>query len=250
MISGICGCTTEVQGDTSGVSNKLHAWGFKRNPNAAPNILEEERDLLARNGGIYIGNEQEKRLYLTFDNGYEKGYTPKILDTLREHNVTATFFITGHYLDANEDLVRRIVDEKHHIGNHTIHHVVMPNESDEKNRKELDDLKMKFREKFGENAEMKYMRPPKGEYSERTLKLTKELGYTTVFWSSAYVDWDESKAGDRDNAFKMITSQFHNGSIILLHNTSQNNADVLGDVIKAAREAGFEFGNLDEIAQL
>ena len=140
--------------------------------------------------GYGIGNETSNKIYLTFDEGYEAGYTEKILDTLKEKQVTATFFITAHYLNTNEDLVKRMIEEGHIVGNHTVNHKSMPDLSDEQIKDEILKLHQAIYEKTG--YEMKYIRPPKGEYSERTLAVTKELGYTNVMWTFGYLDYDEN----------------------------------------------------------
>lgn len=229
-------------------SNTFRAWGLKKVAGSSPEVPEYIMKELERQGAFHIGNEAERRLFLTFDCGYENGYTGRILDILKEKEVNATFFVTGHFLRENHDLIRRMVAEGHNVGNHTVNHVVMPKVSDDVNRRELNDLRADFHAIVGEDVPMRYVRPPKGEYSEATLALSREEGYITVFWSSAYVDWEDDRKGDLEYAFNSIVNQFHNGSVILLHNTSGNNADVLADVIEKARSENFEFGNLDEIA--
>jgi len=228
-------------------SNGFEAWGFKKEAGVAPLIEDSAKSMLGSTNSFYIGDQTQKTLYLTFDCGYELGYTPKILDTLKSENVTAAFFVTGHFVDKNPDLIRRMDEQGDIIGNHTVNHIVMPSSSDEKITQEIKGLSDKVNEALGKNYDMKYLRPPKGEYSLHSLQLTQSLGIRTVFWSSAYVDWTDNHKGDLDYSFNAITSQFHNGSVILLHNTSQNNADVLERVIEDAKAKGFEFGSLDEI---
>ena len=194
--------------------------------------------------GIYLGNEQNKYIYLTFDEGYEAGYTEKILDVLKENDVKATFFITGHYLNTSEELVKRMVSEGHIVGNHTVKHKTLPEISDEEIKEEVMKLHQAVYEKTG--YEMKYLRPPKGEYSERTLAITKELGYTNVMWTFGYLDYDENNQKGVEYAKKMILDNLHNGEIMLLHGNSKDNADALDSVIKEAKAQGYEFKSLDE----
>lgn len=172
------------------------------------------------------------------------GYTPQILDTLKSNNVKAAFFITGHYLNTQSDLVKRMIDEGHIVGNHTVNHPSMPDLTNDKLKEEITKLHMAVFEKF--NYEMKYLRPPKGEFSQRTLELTKSLGYTTVMWSFAYDDWDENKQGREEYAKTKILSNTHNGAVILLHANSKDNANILDEVIKEIQKQGYEFKTLDE----
>ena len=224
---------------------KTIGWGIKRsNNNMQPDVGEANRKILEENNGICLGKDTEKVIYLTFDEGYEAGYTEKILNTLKENEVKATFFITSHYLNTASDLVERMINEGHLVGNHTVNHKSMPSISNEEIEKEIMKLHQAVMEKF--NYEMKYMRPPKGEFNERTLKKTSELGYKTVMWSFAYFDWDEKKQPSLEESKKMITNNFHCGEIMLLHPNSKTNSEVLDSIIKAAKEQGYEFKLLDE----
>ena len=239
--------TQEAVKTSSGqvLSNKKIGWGIKRNDNhEQPDLGSENKRLIEENGDIAIGNKNYKFVYLTFDQGYEAGYTSKILDVLKENNVSATFFITGHYLNTQPELVKRMIDEGHIIGNHTCNHPSMPDVDDNKLKEEITKLHIAIYEKFG--YEMKYLRPPKGEYSQRTLALTKSLGYTTVMWSFAYDDWDENKQGREEYAKDKILSNLHNGEVMLLHATSKDNCNILDEVIKEIKSQGYEFKTLDE----
>ena len=227
------------------LSNKKIGWGIKRNDNhEQPDLGANNKRLIDENEGIAIGNKDDKFVYLTFDQGYEAGYTAKILDTLKENNVKATFFITGHYLNTEPDLVKRMIDEGHIVGNHTVNHPSMPDIDNEKIKQEIMKLHTAVFEKF--NYEMKYFRPPKGEYSPSTLYLTTSLGYTTVMWSFAYDDWDENKQGREQYGKEKILSNTHNGAVMLLHSTSKDNANILDNVIKEIKKQGYEFKSLDE----
>ena len=192
----------------SQLNNKKIGWGIKRNDNHdQPDVGEENKKVLEENNGICLGNKDKKVIYLTFDEGYEAGYTEKILTTLRENNVKATFFITAHYLNTQEELVKKMIDEGHILGNHTVNHKSMPDLTNEQIQKEVMDLHTAVYQKF--NYEMKYIRPPKGEYSERTVAYTNTLGYKTVMWSFAYDDWDENKQGREDYGKKMVLNNIH-----------------------------------------
>ena len=155
-----------------------------------------------------MGSEDSNSIYLTFDLGYEAGYTEQILDVLKENNVKAVFFITGHYLNSEPDLVKRMIEEGHIVGNHTVNHKSLVDLSDEEIEDEIMNLHKSLYEKFG--YEMTYFRPPKGEFSERVLKIAKDLGYTAVLWSNAYDDWDENNQGREEYGKSKILNYLHN----------------------------------------
>jgi len=230
---------------TSAQEGKVIGWGIKRaQNNMQPDVGSSNRQLLEENGGICLGKDLEKIIYLTFDEGYEAGYTSKILEVLKQNEVKATFFITSHYLNTATEQVERMIKEGHIVGNHTVNHPSMPSITDEEIEKEIMQLHQAVYEKF--NYEMKYIRPPKGEFNERTLKKSSELGYKTVMWSFAYMDWDEKKQPSTEKAKEMIISNFHCGEIMLLHPNSKTNAEVLDTIIKEAKNQGYEFKLLDE----
>lgn len=230
---------------STALSNTKIGWGVKRASNhEQPDLGSKNIELMKKYNGIAMGNKDTNYVYLTFDGGYEAGYTEKILDTLKEKQVTATFFITGHYLNTAGDLVKRMVDEGHIVGNHTVNHYSMPDISEEQIKEEVINLQTATYEKTG--YEMKYIRPPKGEYSERTLEITNNLGYTTVMWSLAYDDWDQEKQGRTEYGKDKILSNIHSGAVILLHSTSKDNAEILGDVIDQVRSMGYEFRSIED----
>ena len=230
---------------SSSLNNEKIGWGIKRNNNhTQPDLGATNKALIDKYNGIAMGNNEKNNIYLTFDCGYEAGYTAKILDSLKEKNVTATFFITAHYLNTAESLVERMISEGHIVGNHTVNHKSMPELSDEEIKKELMTLNQTLYEKFG--VEMKYMRPPKGEFSERTLGITESLGFRTVMWSFAYVDWNEDSQPNKQEAINKIISNLHSGEVMLLHATSKTNSEIMSEVIDSARNEGFEFKSLDE----
>lgn len=230
------------------LSNKKIGWGIKRaEEHAQPDLGSNNLKLLQQYDGIAMGNNEDKFVYLTFDNGYEAGYTSKLLDTLKENNVTAAFFITAHYLNTAPELVGRMIDEGHIVGNHTVNHKSMPDLDDEKIKEEIMNLHTAVYEKFG--YEMKYIRPPMGEFSERTLEIIKTLGYKTTMWSLAYDDWDENKQGREEYGKTKIISNIHNGAVILLHANSKDNCSILDACIKEIKQMGYEFKTLDEFKQ-
>ena len=223
--------------------------GFVRKPDGkTPEFYGPHAKVLDDYEGIYIGNTEEPVIYLTFDEGYENGYTGKILDVLKEKDVTAVFFVTMPYVKQNPELIQRMVDEGMIIGNHTVNHPSMPEVTDDtKLAKEIMDLHNYMLENY--NYEMKYLRPPKGEFSERTVKLSLDLGYRTVLWSAAYDDWDRNNQKGTDYAKKMIYNNLHNGSVMLLHAVSKDNAAVLADAIDEMRNRGYELVSLDDFTR-
>ena len=227
------------------LSNQKIEWGIKRGDNHnQPDLGKKNKELIEKYNGLAMGNAEDKYVYLTFDLGYEAGYTEKILDVLKENNVPAAFFITAHYVNTASDLVQRMIDEGHIVGNHTVNHKSMPSLNEETIKKELMDLHTTVYQKFG--IEMVYMRPPKGEYSEKSLYYTTKLGYIPVMWSFAYADWDEENQPSKEDAIEKIINNTHNGEIMLLHATSKTNMEILDTVIKKIKEMGYEFKSLDE----
>ena len=226
--------------------DKILRWGIARRPNnQIPDADPGAPELLSKYGGVYLGDTSRKVIYLTFDEGYENGYTPKILDVLKENGVKAVFFITGPYLKEHQDLVRRMVEEGHMVGNHTVHHPSLPTVSESEIEEEVLGLERAFREKFGKP--MKFLRPPKGEYNEKTLAITQKLGYCNLFWSFAYDDWYRDKIRGADYAYNIVMRNLHNGAVLLLHAVSKDNADALDRIIKGAREQGYEIGDPREL---
>ena len=239
---------TTITTSTSSLSNKKIGWGIKRNDNhEQPDLGSKNKELLEKYDGIAMGNKEEKIVYLTFDEGYEAGYTPKLLDILKQNNVKAAFFITAHYLNTQSELVQRMIDEGHIVGNHTVNHKSMPDLTDEQIKSEVMNLHTTIYEKYG--YEMKYIRPPKGEYSERTVNFTNTLGYKTVMWSFAYDDWDENKQGRESYGKEKILNNTHPGEVMLLHGTSRDNMNILDECIKAIKSDGYEFKCLDEFVR-
>ena len=246
----ICGCILNkdydaVSTSTTILNNKCIGWGLKRAENhAQPDLGSTNKALIEKYDGIAMGNKDSKQVYLTFDLGYEAGYTAKILDTLKANKVSACFFITAHYLNTQPELVQRMIDEGHIVGNHTVNHKSMPGLSEEEAAQEIKKLHTAVFEKTG--YEMKYLRPPKGEYSEVILALAKKLGYTTVMWSLAYDDWDETNQNREEYGKEKIINNIHSGAVILLHATSRDNSNILDDCIKQVQKMGYRFKSLDQ----
>ncbi len=229
--------------DASGLSNEKISWWFKPNKNhVTPEVNLKLKFDLASYDAHYVGDTSRKVLYLTFDEGYENGYTSKILDILKENDVKAMFFVTSPYLKGNPELIKRMVDEGHIVGNHTNHHPSMPDVAgnSEKFNNELSDVADKYKEITGQDIPL-YFRPPMGEYSEKTLAMTKNQGYKTVFWSFAYKDWDINSQPDPVKAKETIMNGLHNGSIVLIHAVSRTNTGILDSILKDAKAQGYVF---------
>ena len=229
------------------IDNKSFGWGFKKIKGKEPQISTKEQETLAKYGAFYIDTKRTTKIYLTFDEGYENGYTDDILDTLKEKNVPATFFITAPYAKNEQELIKRMIDEGHILGNHTVNHPNLAKLSDAKKiASELEEMNEIVKSLYG--YEMSYMRPPEGEYSERVLAVAQDLGFRTVFWSFAYKDWDINNQKGKEYAISEVVPYLHDGAVLLLHAVSKDNAQALGEIIDSARNAGYEFATLDEIS--
>lgn len=201
---------------------------------------------LKKNDAYFMAEGDEKILYLTFDCGYENGNTEPILDALEKHNAKATFFVVGHFLETAPDLVRRMVENGHTVGNHTYHHPDMSKISDiDDFRKETEAAAALFKEITRADMAM-YYRPPQGKYSEENLRMAKELGYSTFFWSLAYVDWNVDDQPTHEEALEKLTSRIHPGAIVLLHNTSKTNGEIMDEILTKWEEMGYTFGTLED----
>ena len=223
------------------------SWGLSFRQEGAPPVGNADRQQLRQYDAAYLGDPSQKVLYLTFDAGYENGSTEKILDILKEQQVSAAFFLVGNYIEKNADLVRRMEAEGHIVGNHTMHHKDMSKLTDEAAfAKELQDLEALYQETVGKPMP-KYYRPPQGIYSQDNLRLAQKLGYRTVFWSLAYVDWNNDSQPTREQAFAKLLPRTHPGAVILLHSTSKTNAEILGELIEKWKAEGYRFGTLEEL---
>ena len=221
-------------------------WYVKRNAEHRTPDLPLEFSSLAEYGGHYADTSGDKTLYLTFDAGYENGNVEKILNTLKEKKVPGAFFILSHFLLSNPELVERMLDEGHLVCNHTARHHNMARASEDEMCRELFDLETLFREKTGREI-AKYYRPPEGTFSWENLRVAKELGYATVFWSFAYADWANDKQPSPDDAIKKIRDNLHPGAVLLLHPTSKTNATILPYLIDECKNEGYRFASLDEL---
>ncbi len=236
----------ETEASIIEAGNTVYRWGLKRNKNSIPpEVGSIEKTALYKYGGKYIGNSEKKVLYLTFDEGYEQGYTEQILDVLRDNNVKAVFFVTGPYLDRNPELIRRMIEEGHEVGNHTVHHYSLPEKTQSVIESEILELDRVFYEKYGKH--MRTLRPPRGEYNEATLEVARGLNHTCIMWSFAYEDWLLNKQRGTEYAYKMVMDHLHNGAVLLLHAVSKDNANALDRIIKDAKKQGYSFGTVDEL---
>lgn len=223
------------------------AWGLSFRQEGAAPVGNADTARLRQYEAAYIGPAGEKKLYLTFDAGYENGCTGKILDTLKAHQVSAAFFLVGNYIERNGDLVRRMAAEGHTVANHTMHHPDMSRLSDKTAfSKELTELENLYQETTGQ-AMAKFYRPPQGIYSEENLKMAQELGYKTVFWSLAYVDWNNDAQPTAEEAFAKLLPRTHDGAVVLLHSTSRTNAEILDALLTKWKDMGYQFGTLEEL---
>lgn len=222
-------------------------WGLSFGESGMQPVGNAAAEDLAWYDAYYVGDDSEKVIYLTFDCGYENGNTEPILDALKKHNVQATFFVVGHFLETAPDMAKRMAEEGHTVGNHTYHHLDMPAILDQETfQKEMDDVANLFREITGEELSM-YYRPPQGKCNTHNLKMAQELGYNTIFWSLAYVDWDQDDQPSREEAFDKLTTRIHPGAIVLLHNTSQTNGEILDELLTRWEDMGYSFKPLSEL---
>ncbi len=222
-------------------------WGLSFGESGTQPVGNASPEDLAWYDAYFMGDDSEKVIYLTFDCGYENGNTGPILDALKKHNVTATFFVVGHFLETAPDLVKRMVEEGHIVGNHTYHHPDMSSISDlEAFQKELDDVADSFSAITGTTLSP-YYRPPQGKANAQNIKMAQELGYNTIFWSLAYVDWDTENQPSHDAAFDKLTSRIHPGAIVLLHNTSRTNGEILDELLTKWEDMGYSFRPLSEL---
>lgn len=227
------------------------SWYCIRNKDHKQPRLDTNMQFIEQYNGFYVDRQhgdtcENKVVYLTFDAGYENGNVAKTLDVLKEENVPGAFFVLGNLITSNPDLIMRMVNEGHTVCNHTYSHKDLSNASLEEFSAELERLETVYKVCTGEEMG-KFYRPPEGKFSLSAMKHANDLGYKTIFWSFAYADWDNNKQMSKDAAKEKILSNIHNGAIILLHPTSSTNAQILGDVIKALKEQGYEFGTLEEL---
>ena len=223
------------------------SWGLSFPREGECPVGNAAKEELARYDAAYVGDPDQPVLYLTFDAGYENGYTEQILDVLKAQQVPAAFFVVGTYVDQHPELVRRMAAEGHIVGNHTWHHRDMAAISDEAVfTQELRYLEEVYEQTVGSPLP-RYYRPPRGIYSEENLRMAQKLGYRTVFWSLAYVDWDPARQPTREQAFSKLIPRVHNGAVVLLHSTSSANAALLDELLTRWKDMGYRFGTLEEL---
>lgn len=221
-------------------------WGLSFQADGQTPVGNESKESLKQKNAYYVGDEQKNIIYLTFDAGYENGNMGQILDALKKHNVIATFFVVGNFVENNAELVKRMSDEGHNISNHSYTHPDMSSMDRASFEKELKNLEDAYRNITGKEV-VKLYRPPMGKYSDTSLSYASDMGYKTIFWSLAYVDWYQDKQPAKEEAFSKLLTRIHPGAIVLLHSTSSTNAQILDELLTKWEEMGYEFGNLADI---
>lgn len=222
-------------------------WGLSFQEKGRTPIGNASEEYLSKYNAHFAADANQKKIYLTFDAGYENGYTPTILQALKKHQVKATFFVVGNYIETAPDLVKQMVADGHTVGNHTYHHPDMSKISNlEDFKKEMISLEELYSKTTGKEM-TKFYRPPQGKYSESNLEQARELGYHTFFWSLAYVDWYTDKQPTHEQAFDKLLSRIHPGAIVLLHSTSKTNSEILDELLTKWEGMGYTFGTLDEL---
>lgn len=232
------------------VSASTDSWGLAFPIEGEAPVGNAGTSELAQYSAYYLGDTTKKVIYLTFDCGYENGYTSQILDALKKHNAPAAFFVVGNMIETAPEIVRRMADEGHIVGNHTFHHPDMSGISEQAAfQKELDSLSELYYETTGRELP-KYYRPPQGKYNVENLKQAQSLGYKTIFWSLAYVDWYVDDQPTPEQAYSKLLPRIHDGAIVLLHSTSKTNADILDELLTKWEAMGYTFASLDELPAL
>lgn len=221
-------------------------WGLGFGETGSQPSGTESAEAMKKYDAYYVGDAKEKTLYLTFDCGYENGNTPAILQALKKHKVKATFFVVGHFLKENHDLIKQIVKEGHTIGNHTYNHPNIIGMSKEKFESELTQVEDLYKEITGKEM-TKYYRPPQGKYNIENLQMAQAKGYKTFYWSLAYVDWNADAQPTKEEAFEKLLSRIHPGAIVLLHNTSKTNGEILDELLSKWEDMGYSFGKLGDL---
>ena len=245
------GALTAKKAESVGVSALLHEksenWGLGFGTEGKPPTGNASAEELKKYNAYFIGDTTQNTIYLTFDCGYENGNTEPILDALKKHDVKATFFVVGNFLETSPEIVKRMIAEGHTVGNHTYHHLDMSSISSmDAFKKETQDVENLFEQITGTPI-TKFYRPPQGKYNIENLKMAQELGYHTFFWSLAYVDWYQDKQPSKEEAFKKLLGRIHPGAIVLLHSTSDTNGAILDELLTKWEEMGYHFATLDDI---
>ena len=231
--------------DYDSIDNTLYGWWFKRNDNHEVSGCQDDFDITEYKA-YYRVPVSEKKMYITFDCGYENGYTADILDVLKEEGVPAAFFVTQTFIRDNVELTKRMKEEGHLVCNHTVTHPSMPSKSVKEQQEELLTCETYMTEATGYEMDL-FFRPPRGEYSKRTLQVAKDLGYTTIFWSMAYLDYDVNNQPTPEHVIEHFAKYYHPGAIPLIHNVSQANHDALKTVLQNLKKEGYTFGTLYDL---
>ncbi len=244
-------CVLSVSRMHAGVSLAAAAvntnWGLRFGEDGTTPVGNASADFLKQYNAMYTGDTSKKVIYLTFDAGYDNGYTASILDTLKKHEVPATFFVVGNFMETQPELIKRMAAEGHIVGNHTYSHPDMSAISTAAGfETELSKLEAKYKEITGSEMQ-KFYRPPQGKYSEQNLKMAHERGYKTFFWSLAYVDWYVDDQPTKEQAFAKLLPRIHPGAIVLLHSTSRTNCEILDELLTKWKEMGYTFGALSDL---
>ena len=230
-------------------SSQSSNWGLSFQEEGKRPVGNATIEQLSRYNAFYAENTEEKKIYLTFDAGYENGNTPAILDALKKHEAPATFFVVGNFISENQDLIKRMEAEGHIVGNHTMTHPDMSKISTQESfQKELSGVEDIYKEITGKEM-TKFYRPPQGIYSTLNLSMAKEMGYHTFFWSLAYVDWYQDNQPDPQEAIEKLTRRIHPGAIVLLHSTSSTNAQILDELLNKWEDMGYSFHSLNELIE-
>lgn len=220
-------------------------WGLSFQSEGAPPVANASQEYLRNFDALYVGDTNQKEIYITFDAGFENGNTERILDALKKHGVKATFFLVGNYFETQPEHVKRMAEEGHTIGNHTYSHPDMSKIGDIQSfQTELQKNEALYRNILGSEMPKLY-RPPQGKFCEENLKMAQQLGYSTVFWSLAYVDWYTDDQPTPEQAFSKLLPRIHPGAVVLLHSTSSTNAEILDELLTKWEETGYSFGDLE-----
>ncbi len=244
-IGMVCALRVVNRLDAAEAATAITDWGLSFQTEGAPPVANASREYLRNFDALYVGDTNKKEIYITFDAGFENGNTEKILDALKKHDVKATFFLVGNYFETQPELVKRMAEEGHTIGNHTYSHPDMSKIGDIQSfQTELQKNEALYRDILGSEMPKLY-RPPQGKFCEENLKMAQQLGYSTVFWSLAYVDWYTDDQPTPEQAFSKLLPRIHPGAVVLLHSTSSTNAEILDELLTKWEETGYSFGDLE-----
>lgn len=244
-IGMVCALRAVNRLDAAEAAACITDWGLSFQSEGAPPVANASQEYLRNFDALYVGDANKKEIYITFDAGFENGNMERILDALKKHGVKATFFLVGNYFETQPELVKRMAEEGHTIGNHTYSHPDMSKIGDIQSfQTELQKNEALYRDILGSEMPKLY-RPPQGKFCEENLKMAQQLGYSTVFWSLAYVDWYVDDQPTPEQAFSKLLPRIHPGTVVLLHSTSSTNAEILDELLTKWEETGYSFGDLE-----